>query len=1007
MSCPSDDRLNTYLAGQLEPWEAATIEQHVATCPTCPAVIEAHSSLFARGSSELRSNDGDNTREPGRVLAPGDKVGDYVLLHRIGAGGMGVVWAAYDPLLDRQLAIKLLGDHAHASRSLRARFEREARITAKLLHPAIVHIQEAGTHAGEPYYVMKLVGGKSLDSAIAERTSVAARLALVPNVTAIVDAIAYAHEAGVLHRDLKPQNVMVGEFGETVVIDWGLASTTKAAAAAAATDAPTPDSTMNPSGVLGTPSYMPPEQASGLLVDHRADIYALGAILYQVIVGKRPYANHTPAATLVAVLDGPPEPLATLAPDAPHDLRTIAETAMAREPADRYATARQLADELKRFSTGQMVGAHRYSRHERARRWVGRHRTVLTLGTVVALAGAATAGLARDATVADTRCSGMEHRLAGVWDPFRAATVRVAFIASGAPHGTASADRVVKRLDDYGHDWTAVRVEACEATHRRGEQSEALLDLRMQCLDRKRSALNALASLLDGDVSRDAVDRAIQSTAQLAPVADCSDGTALLAAFPAPPLPLVPAVQAAQHDLDAAVALESLGRYREAVAAIETLAPRARNLAYPPLTAAVHYWHARTLRLVTDYVRAEAIARTAIATAATAKDDTLAADSWFELLHAMMMQNKSDEAAKLDSFAAVAVARAGNTPVLQARLLNVQGSAAFKQLDLKTARARYERSLALGDRNDPRQWVNVMNLGMLSQREGKFADAKRVFEELVAQYERELGPDHPETARVLYNLALAQQSLGELAEARTSCERSLRIRTASLGAEDPRTAESIELLGQIMSRQGDPQAETQLRRAVQIKEKLLGPKHADVARMLGNLADVIQREGKLDEATELHRRALAIKLEVYGPKHPHTAYSLHGLGVVLADRGDCVAARPYLADALESFTAAHGPDHPTLAYVLVGLGRCDLELGHIEQAVIEAERALAIREKSQPDPEAVAEASFLLGRAMWAAKRRDRATQLVKRARELYETAGPGAAPELAKVNAWSLAHRS
>ncbi len=401
MSCPSDDRLNTYLAGQLEPWEAETIEQHVATCPTCPAVIEAHSSLFARGSA-----DGDSG-ETGRVLAPGDKVGDYVLLHRIGAGGMGVVWAAYDPVLDRELAIKLLGDHAHASRSLRARFEREARITAKLQHPAIVHIQDAGTHRGEPYYVMKLVGGKSLDAAIAERTTMAARLGLVQNVTAIVDAIAYAHEAGVLHRDLKPQNVIVGEFGETVVIDWGLAAMTKSAATPELDDAPTPAATLNPSGVLGTPSYMPPEQAGGFLVDHRADIYALGAILYQVIAGQRPYANHTPTATLVAVLDGPPEPLAALAPDVPPDLRTIAETAMAREPGERYASARQLADELKRFSTGQMVGSHRYSRPERARRWVGRHRTALTIGTVVALAGVATAGLARDATVEDTRCSGM------------------------------------------------------------------------------------------------------------------------------------------------------------------------------------------------------------------------------------------------------------------------------------------------------------------------------------------------------------------------------------------------------------------------------------------------------------------------------------------------------------------------------------------------------------------------------------------------------------------------
>jgi serine/threonine protein kinase len=308
----------------------------------------------------------------------------YDLGQMIARGGMGQIRAARDLRLGRPVAIKEL---LVATSDLRARFEREARITAKLQHPAIVNVLEAGTWpGGEPFYAMKLVTGDSLDKVVARKTSDAERLALLPNVIAVADALAYAHSKRVIHRDLKPANVLVGEFGETVVIDWGLAKDLsdqreepdrvapyRVAPAAA-------DETVAGS-VMGTPAYMPPEQASGEPVDERADVYALGALLYHVLAGAPPFEGRSTEAVLAAVLAGPARPLAQVA-NVPADLCAIVDKAMARRKEDRYPTGKELADELKRFQTGQLVGAQRYTTWMLVRRWLGKHRAIVTVSSI-------------------------------------------------------------------------------------------------------------------------------------------------------------------------------------------------------------------------------------------------------------------------------------------------------------------------------------------------------------------------------------------------------------------------------------------------------------------------------------------------------------------------------------------------------------------------------------------------------------------------------------------------
>jgi tetratricopeptide (TPR) repeat protein len=304
----------------------------------------------------------------------------YRFDREVARGGMGRIRTARDRRLGRWVAVKeVLAQDV----GIVHRFEREARITARLQHPSIVSVYEAGVFPdGQPFYAMPLVKGRSLADVIAERKTLATRLALVPNVLAVADAIAYAHGERVIHRDLKPTNVLVGEFGETVVIDWGIAKSLDDPNDRPSAD-PVPVMAMETiaGAVIGTPAYMPPEQANGENVDERADVYALGAMLWHVLAGVAPYTGPT-AEVLTAVRAGPPELVTAREPDAPPDLVAIVERAMARDPSARYPSARELAEDLRRFQTGQLVGAHRYSLRQLLRRWVRRHRTALAVAVV-------------------------------------------------------------------------------------------------------------------------------------------------------------------------------------------------------------------------------------------------------------------------------------------------------------------------------------------------------------------------------------------------------------------------------------------------------------------------------------------------------------------------------------------------------------------------------------------------------------------------------------------------
>ncbi|MEJ7728953.1 MAG: serine/threonine-protein kinase [Polyangiaceae bacterium] len=368
--------------------ERATRAEVTGSDGDAPTETSMHAGLGSISLEALRAaNHNELAALPVRSRAR------YQLLGEHARGGLGKILKARDKDLGRDLAIKEMREPDSASA---ARFVREALITARLEHPSIVPVHEAGRwENGEPFYAMKLVSGRTLKEVVQQAKGLTARLALLPSVIAVVDAIAYAHDQGVIHRDLKAANVIVGAFGETVVIDWGLAK-----------DLHRPDDLLAEAqspyrvnaeytiagAVVGTPAFMPPEQARGDDVDERADVYALGALLYYTLSGKAPHDGASSADILARARSSPPRPLAEVAPGVPRDLAAIVAKAMASARDDRYQTAQALAGDLKRFQTGQLVSAHQYSLAQRALRWVRKHRGVTVLSAlfvVVAAMGAA------------------------------------------------------------------------------------------------------------------------------------------------------------------------------------------------------------------------------------------------------------------------------------------------------------------------------------------------------------------------------------------------------------------------------------------------------------------------------------------------------------------------------------------------------------------------------------------------------------------------------------------
>jgi tetratricopeptide (TPR) repeat protein len=306
-------------------------------------------------------------------LEPGQRLGAYEIVGSVGAGGMGSVYRARDTRLGRLVAIKLVSDELAADRVASERLAREARLTSLLNHPNIVTVHDIGAaEDGRPFIVMELVAGQSLLAALqGERMKPARALEIASQVA---EGLATAHAAGIVHRDLKPSNIVLTTDGRAKIVDFGVGKTTSSAPSG---DEPTfrADNLTDTFAVVGTAGYMAPEQVAARPIDFRADQFALGAIIYEMIGGRRAFKRATPVQTMAAIVDADPEPLAELCPDAPLELVRIVERCLAKDPADRYASTEDLARDLRdlRGTSGSRASGSSLARGRptrRRRRWV-------------------------------------------------------------------------------------------------------------------------------------------------------------------------------------------------------------------------------------------------------------------------------------------------------------------------------------------------------------------------------------------------------------------------------------------------------------------------------------------------------------------------------------------------------------------------------------------------------------------------------------------------------------
>ncbi len=453
----------------------------------------------------------------------------YVVLDQLGAGAMGVVYAAYDRDLDRRVALKLVRDQR--SKAASRRLLREAQALGQLSHPNVVAVYDVGTYSEQVFLAMELVAGRTLRTWLAEAPR--SRRDVMDVFLRAGEGLAAAHAAGIVHRDFKPDNVLIDDTGRVRVADFGLATIdldgAEQAEADGERDAPTPAEPEPPrrdsrqpgaltatGAAVGTPAYMAPEQRQGLApVDGRADQFSFCVSLYEALCGERPYEVDTAdpgdspfADELRAPATGDARQL-PFAHDVPARLRRVLARGMAAEPQQRYPSMERLLAELRRDPRG------------------ARLRAGIALAAIAVVAAVALLVVAL-LPAEERPCQSAPERMNGVWDAPRKRAVHAAFRASGSPAAERAWTGVEKAIDGWAGQWVAMHTDACEATHVRGVQSSAFLDLRMACLDQRRVELRALVDLLSSaEVDAPTVTRATEAANALAPLARCAQGGAL------------------------------------------------------------------------------------------------------------------------------------------------------------------------------------------------------------------------------------------------------------------------------------------------------------------------------------------------------------------------------------------------------------------------------------------------------------------------------------------------
>jgi tetratricopeptide (TPR) repeat protein len=819
--------------------------------------------------------------ETGGRIGVGAAIDRFVVLEQVGAGGMGVVYAAYDPQLHRRVGLKLLrgGQREEATRLVR-----EAQALAQLSHPNVVAVYEVGTWGEQVFVAMELVEGTTLRDWLRERPR--GWREIVDVFVMAGRGLAAAHAAGLVHRDVKPGNMLLGRDGRVRMLDFGLAYTPPSTATdrveetGGSTTHVTPTSSDTLSGpltetgkIMGTPAYMSPQQHLGRPTDARSDQYSFCVALFEGLYGRRPFVGESAEELKRAKWLGEiTVPVARTG--VPKWLLRVLERGLSLDPERRWPDMDSLLAQLCRDP--------RQARRRGA------------LAVAAGAMGVATWWLLQSGGPA---CTGGAERLGGIWDDARRGEVRAALLSTGLSYAPSTWERVEARLDGYATSWQARHEEACLATAR-GEQSAAMLDRRMACLDRRREELGALVGELGrGDAGT--VQQAVSAVGGLVDPARCkADDLADARAFvPADPSEARRVEQARRRVLEGEAMLAA-GRYDAGLALAQNVLEDARAVEDPLLVAEAALLSGLLAEKSGHYEDAGAALREAYFAGLAQGDDRLATRAAAALVLVVGSHlSRFDDGLAWADHARAELARIGGDRELEARLHQALGFAYSTHGDVDAALAHYEGALTLLEALRGPEHPDVararLNLGSALADAGRREAAIEHYQAALRTWEQVYGPDHPDAGAAFLNLGVALEESGEPEEARRWYERALALYERSLGGDHPHVGSVLNNLGSLLQDQGrHDQALAHHRRARAIFEAGYAPDHPMVVMSRLNIAGCHEAGGRLSEALAEYEQAAELARRTVTESHPYRRGAAEGIARVRVALGDVAPQLP-------------------------------------------------------------------------------------------------------------------
>ncbi|WP_309895085.1 protein kinase domain-containing protein [Archangium sp.] len=968
---------------------------------------------------------------PGNTLA-----GRYTVLQRLGQGGMGVVFGAYDVRLDRRVALKLLTAQRSGSASAQTRLLREAQAMARLSHPHVVAVYDAGVlEDGRVFISMEMVEGQTLRQWCREKTRPWHEVLEV--YLAAGRGLAAAHAAGLVHRDFKPDNVLVGTDGRVRVTDFGVSQlgspSEPSPPAIALADRGSATTLTQPGSLPGTLRYMAPEVLTGGMADARSDLFSFCVSLYEALFGQAPFAGEDVESRAQAMAQG-----RLTAPPARSDVPPRVTRAVFQgleiDPRQRPASMEAL-----------LRGLSSHHRSQAPVRW-------LALGALAAVLVLATTALHQYRAERAQLCQGGPQRLAGVWDEAVRERLRQAFAATGEPYAQHVLSSTQQVLDAYARHWADQHREACEATSLRGEQPEPVLVRRMACLERRLQELKALGNVL---VQADAkmVQKAVQAAQGLPRLRDCADVEALMAEVPPPEgAETRQTVEALRGELARVQALTLAGQYKQASEAAQATLERARAVDYPPL-------HAEALLLLgradgyLDSQRSLPSYTEAALTALAHRQDALATKASILLAQQLNKLGRYEQAEWWLAQSHALLSRLHERGELEVLFEAVQGAGHYLRGEYAQAFSVFERGLQLSERTlgpeHPSSLVLEGNLAGAVSQLGRDKEYLVRMQRLEKAFERTLGPNHPNVLIARMNMVNTQVHLGHIAEARRTLEwldsampkvfppgtrnhlawhmghiqvavAQGRLKYAlSHANQELELVRSLGLLGsddadssllkynEVLVQSGRcREALASLTQLTEEFERRLSPQKANVSTARLHLAYCHEMLGRTAEALAHYERALELARQAYEGQGSWLAQARLWKARFLVKLGRA-------SEGLELARQSHGVLLEDLGERAEAVGdsfwiqgEALLALGQAAEAVPLLEQALRVREQGGMDPRGTARVRFLLARALTTlGQTPERVRELVTLAREELARSEFPQQRERDELERWARAH--